>query len=217
MASNANGSRLTLDSMQLKRSIAAAGEEDVARANEFIRNSQPGLGWWGNPLLRIKNHEATLLGEQNVLVSFSALRCVPSPAPSCALRCAAPRQRCSVTIPHLPPPLLLRRNARGEQVESMLSGVAITDEAVAREVVRDGIGQCKGLVAACGDNVYVKGLDLSWNNFRVGDVLAMRDAVVLNSGYPHWARRGVVWCAPVTHPRLGWCVVVSRTLWLVAC
>jgi len=38
-----------------------------------------------------------------------------------------------------------------------------------------------------GDNVYVSGLDMSWNNFRIGDVLEMAGAVILNTGYPHSA------------------------------
>jgi len=33
----------------------------------------------------------------------------------------------------------------------------------------------------------VSGLDLSWNNFHIGDLLVTPSAIIVNTGYPHWA------------------------------
>jgi len=38
-----------------------------------------------------------------------------------------------------------------------------------------------------GDNIYVSGLDMSWSNFHIGDLLVMPNAVIVNTGYPHSA------------------------------
>jgi len=72
-------------------------------------------------------------------------------------------------------------------VESLLCAVTLGDEDIVREVVRGLQPPRLEEVWVTGDNIYVSGLDISWSNFRIGDLLAMPDAVVVNTGYPHSA------------------------------
>eukprot|EP00929_Paragymnodinium_shiwhaense_P014201 TRINITY_DN122095_c0_g1_i1.p1 TRINITY_DN122095_c0_g1~~TRINITY_DN122095_c0_g1_i1.p1 ORF type:complete len:365 (-),score=42.69 TRINITY_DN122095_c0_g1_i1:170-1264(-) len=72
-------------------------------------------------------------------------------------------------------------------IESLLCAVSLGDEEIVREVVRGVRPPRLEVVWATGDNVYVSGLDMSWNNFHIGDLLVMPNAVIVNTGYPHSA------------------------------
>jgi len=72
-------------------------------------------------------------------------------------------------------------------VESLLAAVSIGDTDIVQEVTSGARAPRLEKVWVTGDNVYVSGLDMSWYNFRVGDLLVMPNAVVVNTGYPHFA------------------------------
>lgn len=72
-------------------------------------------------------------------------------------------------------------------VESLLCGVSVGDADVVREVVRGVQAPRLEEIWVTGDNVYVSGLDMSWNNFGAGDLLVTPGAAIVNSGYPHFA------------------------------
>eukprot|EP00930_Biecheleria_cincta_P064383 TRINITY_DN49966_c0_g1_i1.p1 TRINITY_DN49966_c0_g1~~TRINITY_DN49966_c0_g1_i1.p1 ORF type:complete len:380 (+),score=45.94 TRINITY_DN49966_c0_g1_i1:104-1141(+) len=72
-------------------------------------------------------------------------------------------------------------------VESLLSAVSIGDEDIVREVMVGVSAPRVKEVWATGDNLYISGIDMSWNNFRIGDLLVFPSIVIINTGYPHWA------------------------------
>jgi hypothetical protein len=72
-------------------------------------------------------------------------------------------------------------------VESLLAAVSIGDADIVQEVVSGARAPRLEEVWVTGDNIYVSGLDMSWNNFRIGDLLVMPGAVIVNTGYPHFA------------------------------
>lgn len=72
-------------------------------------------------------------------------------------------------------------------VESLLAAVSIGDEDIVQEVLRGATAPRKDSVWATGDNIYVTGIDMSWSNFHIGDLLVLPGAVVVNTGYPHFA------------------------------
>jgi len=72
-------------------------------------------------------------------------------------------------------------------VESLLCAVSLGDEEIVREVVRGLEPPRLEEVWVTGDNIYVSGLDMSWSNFHIGDLLVMPNAVIVNTGYPHSA------------------------------
>lgn len=72
-------------------------------------------------------------------------------------------------------------------LESLLASVSIGDEDLVHEVVCGSQAPRLDKVWATGDNIYVSGLDMSWNNFRIGDLLVTPGAVIVNTGYPHFA------------------------------
>lgn len=72
-------------------------------------------------------------------------------------------------------------------IESLLAAVSIGDEDIVREVIQGATAPRIEKVWATGDNVYVSGLDMSWSNFHIGDLLVLPEAVIVNSGYPHSA------------------------------
>lgn len=72
-------------------------------------------------------------------------------------------------------------------VESLLAAVSIGDEDIVQEVLSGATAPRTDSVWATGDNIYVTGMDMSWNNFHIGDLLVMPGAVVVNTGYPHFA------------------------------
>mmetsp|Transcript_87605 Transcript_87605/g.165143 ORF Transcript_87605/g.165143 Transcript_87605/m.165143 type:complete len:373 (-) Transcript_87605:142-1260(-) len=72
-------------------------------------------------------------------------------------------------------------------LESLLTSVTVGDEDLVREVISGAQAPRVEKVWATGDNVYVSGLDMSWSNFHIGDLLVTPGAVVVNTGYPHSA------------------------------
>jgi hypothetical protein len=82
-------------------------------------------------------------------------------------------------------------------IEALLSGISVGDGDLVSQVVSgpksDRVLQSPVHAAAysqvwcTGDNMYVEGIDLSWDNFGVGDLLVTPEVVVLNTGYPHHA------------------------------
>jgi len=72
-------------------------------------------------------------------------------------------------------------------VESLLCAVSLGDEEIVCEVVRGLQPPRLEEVWVTGDNIYVSGLDMSWSNFHIGDLLVTPDAVIVNTGYPHSA------------------------------
>lgn len=82
-------------------------------------------------------------------------------------------------------------------VEGLLSGVAVADADLVQEVVSGPKSErvMKSEVHASaysevwctGDNMYLQGMDMSWDNFHIGDLLVTPQAVILNTGYPHQA------------------------------
>jgi hypothetical protein len=75
-------------------------------------------------------------------------------------------------------------------VESLLCAASVADEEVVKEVVDSEDTQTNRLtkhVWITGDNIYVSGLDLTWDNFQIGDLLVLPDIVLVNTGYPHTA------------------------------
>ena len=89
-------------------------------------------------------------------------------------------------------PLLGKEN---RFVESLLMGVSIGDIDLVSEVVRGVEAPRVAEPWATGDNVYVSGLDLSWQNFGVGDLLVVGGGedgggdftAIINTGFPHFA------------------------------
>lgn len=73
-------------------------------------------------------------------------------------------------------------------VESLLSGVTVVDEEIARETVR-GVSMpgSTSEAWAIGDNIYVTGLDMTWENLGIGDILMVSDTGIVNTGFPHFA------------------------------
>lgn len=75
-----------------------------------------------------------------------------------------------------------------EFVESLLSGVTVIDEEIARETVSGAsIPGSTAEVWAIGDNIYVTGLDMTWDNLCIGDILMISETAVVNTGFPHFA------------------------------
>ena len=83
-------------------------------------------------------------------------------------------------------------------IESLLSGVSLGDADLVREVVsgpkprkveQSAVHLSSYSQPWCtGDNVYLSGVDLSWENFHIGDLLVVgQGVVILNTGYPHQA------------------------------
>lgn len=72
-------------------------------------------------------------------------------------------------------------------LESLLTSVTVGDEDLVREVISGVQAPRVEKVWATGDNVYVCGLDMSWSNFHIGDLLVTPGAVIVNTGYPHSA------------------------------
>jgi hypothetical protein len=72
-------------------------------------------------------------------------------------------------------------------VESLLCAVSLGDQDIVQQVVQGLQAPRMDKVWATGDNIYVSGLDMSWSNFHIGDLLVMSNAVIVNTGYPHSA------------------------------
>lgn len=73
-------------------------------------------------------------------------------------------------------------------VESLLSGVTVIDEEIARETVLGVSAPGSTSEAwAIGDNIYVTGLDMTWENLCIGDILMVSDTGIVNTGFPHFA------------------------------
>jgi len=72
-------------------------------------------------------------------------------------------------------------------VESLLCAVSIGDQQIVQEVVRGNSFPQTEEVWVTGDNVYISGIDMSWENFGIGDLLLFPHVAILNSGYPHFA------------------------------
>lgn len=72
-------------------------------------------------------------------------------------------------------------------VESLLAAVSIGDEDLVNEVMTGVSPPRVKQVWATGDNIYLSGIDMSWHNFHIGDLLVFPSVVVVNTGYPHWA------------------------------
>jgi len=72
-------------------------------------------------------------------------------------------------------------------VESLLCGITVSDHDLVSEVVQGLQAPRLDEVWVTGDNVYAEGLDMSWHNFGVGDLLVLPGLVIVNSGFPHFA------------------------------
>jgi len=72
-------------------------------------------------------------------------------------------------------------------IESLLTAVSISDYKFVKELVHELKSPRINKVWVTGDNVYIKNLDMSWYNFRIGDLLVMPNVIILNTGYPHFA------------------------------
>ena len=63
-----------------------------------------------------------------------------------------------------------------------MCSVTVSDDDIVREIVH-GCDPPRSTWVT-GDNIYVSGLDMSWENFKIGDLLVMESGVVIvNTGY----------------------------------
>eukprot|EP00928_Gymnodinium_smaydae_P013139 TRINITY_DN14796_c0_g2_i1.p1 TRINITY_DN14796_c0_g2~~TRINITY_DN14796_c0_g2_i1.p1 ORF type:complete len:424 (+),score=87.21 TRINITY_DN14796_c0_g2_i1:77-1348(+) len=72
-------------------------------------------------------------------------------------------------------------------VEGLVSAVSVCDAEMVEAFVKGATAPRLDQIWVTGDNMYVAGLDMSWENFGVGDLLVMANAVIINTGYPHFA------------------------------
>ena len=70
-------------------------------------------------------------------------------------------------------------------IEVLLSSVAVSDDDIVCEIVYGCDPSHSTWVT--GDNIYIIGLDMTWTNFKIDDLLVMESGVVIvNTGYANW-------------------------------
>jgi hypothetical protein len=77
--------------------------------------------------------------------------------------------------------------SENREIEYLLTGITISNYDFCREINRHSVYPRRNDVWVSGDNIYVKDIDFSWYNLRIGDLIVFPNAVVLCTGYPHYA------------------------------